>query len=154
MNVARKYAHATASIQHVMDSSSSSYVCYGRMCEAINANADTKITILSAANEGNFPPCLFFIHYDAMKAVVSSAATHTATALNVSNISYTLGVFKRIVSYSHNFMCHKNVMDFIFISCSQHLYRLCGIVFLATGRRCIVFPVTDELNLYMLCRRK
>jgi hypothetical protein len=26
--------------------------------------------------------------------------------------------------------------------------------FLATQRRCIVFPVKYELNLYMLCRRK
>jgi hypothetical protein len=26
--------------------------------------------------------------------------------------------------------------------------------FLATERRCVVFPVRYELNLYMLCRRK
>jgi hypothetical protein len=34
--------------------------------------------------------------------------------------------------------------------------RLCGLVVrvLAMERKCVVFPVSYEMNLYMLCRRK
>jgi hypothetical protein len=63
-----------------------------------------KLLYLAQAHEGNFPRRLFFIHCHAIKAVMSSAATHEAAALDVSNESYKLRELKRIVSFNdYNF---------------------------------------------------